>query len=142
MSYTFRLCRFADYFKKARRLLIFESEFIQCWHIITLMEKAKFSSLESCLFNDKQYITDWVFISANLYCSFSTSKNFSATNFMVGGKLSPTRPTTKPQKLKKKIHIILTFSLQSDSCVQMLLLVWEPVCFRYIVSTFSIRYKT
>ena len=71
------------------------------------MEQTKFSSLESCLFSDKQYITDWLFISVNLYCSFFTSKDFSAIDFTVGEKPNPTRPTSKPQKLKEAIHIII-----------------------------------
>ena len=47
------------------------------------MEWTKLSSLKSCIFND---VTDWRFISVNLYCRFFTSKDISTTDFMVGEK--------------------------------------------------------
>ena len=56
-----------------------------------------------------------------------TSKDLSATDFMVGKK--PRQPEAKSYQtteIKEAISIILTFSLHSDSCVRILLLVWEP----------------
>ena len=57
-----------------------------------------------------------------------TSKDFSANVFTVGEKAKSYQINNKTQKLiKEEIHIILTFSRHSDSCVRILLLVWEPV---------------
>ena len=35
----FTFCRLADNFKRARRLITLVSEFIKCWHIITLWSR-------------------------------------------------------------------------------------------------------
>ena len=96
-----------------RGQIIFVSEYIQCWHIITLMEYTKFSSLPSCLLSVEQYVAEGLFISADLYCSFVYIKGFSATAFTVGEKPCSTRPTIKSQKFQL---FLCTQIFASGSC--------------------------
>ena len=82
------------------------------------------------LFDDEKFVTDRLFISIGrslLYCSLVASKDFSANVFTVGEKAKSYQTNNQTTEIKKVIHIILTFSLTSDSRVRKLLLVWEPV---------------
>ena len=56
-----------------------------------------------------------------------TSKHFSATVFIVGEKAMSYQSNNQTIEIKETMNIILTFSLHSDSCVRVMLLVWEPV---------------
>ena len=52
-------------------------------------------------------------------------KLFERVCYRLVKKPCPTGPITKPKKVKRQFIIILTFSLCSGSCVQILLRVWE-----------------
>ena len=53
------------------------------------------------------------------------SKYFTATVFTVGEKAMFSQTHNQTAEIKEPIHIILTFFLRSDSCVRILLWVWE-----------------
>ena len=60
---------------------------------------------------DEQYVIDWIFISAGLYCGLFTSKDFAATVFTVGEEAMSYQTHNKTTKIKLAIHMILTFPL-------------------------------
>ena len=74
-----------------------------------MMHLTKFSPLESCLFNDERYITDGLFISANLCFSFLHQRiSPPPILWWVKSQVLPFQQT-KTTEIKEPIHIILTF---------------------------------
>ena len=70
-----------------------------------------------CLSNDEQYVTVWLFISADLYCRFVYTKGFCRHGFTVGEKAMSHQTNCQTTEIKGVIDITSTFSLRSDSCV-------------------------
>ena len=104
---------------------IHESEFIQCWDIMTLLlytvDKIQFVSGSNYAYSmwNKTLPNRLLFLEIFIVVLF-TSKDFSATVFTVGEKAMSHQTHNQNTKIKGAIHIISTY-LEIQICVQILL---------------------